>query len=53
MAMHTVYSALDEMLDPLIGILTPDVAQRIVDYKLDSKLQTRINRLRIKRTKAS
>jgi hypothetical protein len=36
---------LDRFLDPVTNCLTPEVAQRIVDLKLDPQLQTRLDEL--------
>jgi hypothetical protein len=38
-------SALDELLNPLAGWLTPQAAQRLVDWKLSDKLRERIEEL--------
>lgn len=36
---------LDQLLDPLGRILTPEVARRLLDYRFDAKVQARIDRL--------
>jgi hypothetical protein len=36
---------LDRLFDPLIRILTPDVARKLVNYRFDAKAQARIDRL--------
>ena len=38
-------SSLDQFLDPATGCLTPQVAQRIVDWRPDPRLQDRIQEL--------
>ena len=38
-------SSLDRFLDPATGCLTPQVAQRIVDWRPDPELQARIQEL--------
>jgi hypothetical protein len=36
---------LDRLLAPLYGILTPSAASKLVNYQVDPKAQSRINRL--------
>jgi hypothetical protein len=36
---------LDRFLDPLADILTPEVASKLVSYRLDRKAQARIDKL--------
>ena len=36
---------LNRLLDPLGQLLSPEVARRLVDYRFDAKLQTRIDKL--------
>ena len=38
-------SSLDKFLDPINGCLTPQVAQRIVDWRPDESLRRRIEEL--------
>lgn len=38
-------STFDQFLDPTTGCLTPQVAQRIVDWRPDAQLQNRIQEL--------
>lgn len=38
-------STLDQFLDPTTGCLTPQVAQRMVDWRPDARLKTRIREL--------
>jgi hypothetical protein len=38
-------TVLDRFLDPLTDCLTPDVARRIVDLRIDPSLQSRLNEL--------
>jgi hypothetical protein len=38
-------SSLDQLFDPARGILTPQVAQRIVDWRPDEQLRERIEEL--------
>ncbi|HEY3391794.1 MAG TPA: hypothetical protein VGK58_03750 [Lacipirellulaceae bacterium] len=38
-------SSLDEFLDPVNGCLTPEVAQRIVNWRPDESLRKRIEEL--------
>jgi hypothetical protein len=38
-------TVLDRFLDPLTDCLTPDVARRIVDLKIDPSLQSRLDEL--------
>jgi hypothetical protein len=38
-------TVLDRFLDPLTDCLTPDVARRIVDLKIDPSLQLRLDEL--------
>jgi hypothetical protein len=38
-------SSLDKILDPINGCLTPQVAQRIVDWRPDESLRKRIEEL--------
>jgi hypothetical protein len=38
-------SSLDRFLDPIDGCLTPQVAQRIVEWRPDEKLRARIEEL--------
>ena len=45
---HT--AALDRLLDPLEGILTPEVARQIVDLRADAATQRRIDDLAEKST---
>jgi hypothetical protein len=46
--MQTTLSFLDRMLEPVTEVLTPEVAQRIVDLRADSELQEYIEGLRAK-----
>jgi hypothetical protein len=41
-------TVLDRFLDPLTECLTPDVARRIVDLKIDPRLQSRLDELAAK-----
>jgi hypothetical protein len=36
---------LDRLLDPVGQLLTPEVAQRLVDYRFDAKAQAHIDKL--------
>lgn len=36
---------LDRLLEPLGELLSPEVARRLVDYRFDSRAQSRIDRL--------
>ena len=38
-------SALDELLDPDAGWLTPEAAQRLIEWKLSDELRARIEEL--------
>lgn len=37
--------ALDRILDPISRLLTPDVARRLADLRVDAQTQARIDRL--------
>jgi len=41
-------TALDRLLDPVANCLTPEVARRIVELKVDSALQSRLDELAAK-----
>ena len=38
-------AVLDRLLDPLGRMLTPDVARKLVNYRLDAKAQANLDRL--------
>ena len=41
----TILSALDQLLDPAAGWLTPQSAQKLVDWKVSDELRERIEAL--------
>jgi len=41
----TTANALDRFLDPLVDVLTPDVAAKLVALRADDKLQARLDEL--------
>ena len=41
----TSLTGFDRVIDPILGCLTHEVAQRIVDLKVDAQLQTRLDYL--------
>jgi hypothetical protein len=45
MCIMATVSSLDRFLDPATGCLTPQVAQRIVDWRPDQELKVRIQEL--------
>jgi len=49
--MHTTLPTIDRMLEPLAACFTPEVAQRIVDVRVDDPLT--LQRLEKLRTKAN
>jgi hypothetical protein len=44
----TPQSAFDQVFDSLAECLTPEIAQRIVDIRLDPKIQARLDELAVK-----
>lgn len=43
--MKSVNTLLDQLMDPVVRTLTPDVAKAIVDLRADPKLQERMDEL--------
>lgn len=43
--MHPHAAAFNRFLDPITSLLTPEVAQRIVDFRADAKMQARLDEL--------
>jgi hypothetical protein len=41
-------SALDRLLDPLLSVLTPEVAEKVVQLRADDLLQARLDELAVK-----
>jgi hypothetical protein len=45
MATQQEYSVIEEFLSPIVAALTPDVAERLLDYRLSPQYEAHINDL--------